>query len=163
VPAKFVISGNTVRFKIDNYAKNSTLIIDPTWLFSTYTGSQADNWGYTATYDGAGNFYAGGIAFSDGFRYRQTNGAFQTFYQGGDNSEGTPIGYDIAIAKFNPGGSVRAYATYLGGSASEQPHSLVVDNNGDLVIAGRTYSSNFPTTQPTFGIGGNFDIVIAKN
>ncbi len=159
IPSKYVLIGNTVRFKINDYSKNSTLIIDPTLIFSTFTGSKADNWGYTATYDGLGNFYAGGIAFDNGFP--TNNGAFQKNFQGGDNSEGAPP-YDVVIIKFNPSGSNRIYATYLGGSGDEQPHSLIVDNNGDLIIAGRTTSTDFPTTVASFGPGGGFDIFITK-
>ncbi|MGL1311188.1 hypothetical protein ACSTKO_24480, partial [Vibrio parahaemolyticus] len=53
----------------------------------------------------------------------------------------------------------------LGGSGNEQPHSLVVDAGGNLIIAGRTSSwASFPSTNPlqSFGPGGNYDIVIAK-
>jgi hypothetical protein len=42
-------------------------VIDPTVVFSSYSGSTADNWGYTATYDSHGNLYGGGeVAFSSG-------------------------------------------------------------------------------------------------
>jgi hypothetical protein len=67
VQSKYVISGNTVQFKISNYDKNSTLIIDPTLISSTFSGSQVDNWGYCTTYDMQGNFYMGSIAFGTGF------------------------------------------------------------------------------------------------
>lgn len=160
VSTQYIITGNVVKFQLGNYSRNTTLIIDPSLVFSTFTGSKSDNWGYTATYDGAGNFFAGGIAFHDGFPV--STGAFLTTYQGGDNSENAGGPYDAVIIKFSPNGSQRLYATYLGGSGDEQPHSLVADNNGDLVIAGRTHSSDFPTTQPTFGPGGGFDIFITK-
>ncbi len=162
VKAQFVVKGNTVRFKLDNYSKDLPLIIDPSLIFSTFSGSKADNWGYTATYDGQGNFYMAGIAFG-----RPTNGfpaspgAFQTSFQGGVQ-EGSLTPYDIGIIKLTPDGSQRVYATYLGGSGNEQPHSLVVDNNGDLIIAGRTNSSDFPQTMETYGKGGGFDIFLTK-
>ena len=159
ISAKYYLTGNTVRFKLGDYERNSTLVIDPTLIFSTFSGSISDNWGYTATYDGAGNFYAGGITF--GARFPTSLGAFQTTFSGGI-PEGDISSYDIAIIKFNANGSNRMYATYLGGNGNEQPHSLIVDNNGDLIIAGRTNSSNFPTTIGSFGPGGNFDIFITK-
>ncbi len=37
---------NTVIFHVSNYAPSATLIIDPTLIFSTFTGSHSDNWGY---------------------------------------------------------------------------------------------------------------------
>jgi len=62
--------------------------------------------------------------------------------------------------KFNATGTDRIYATYLGGNGNEQPHSLIVDNNYNLVIAGRTGSSNYPGTR--MGTGGGWDIVLSK-
>ena len=162
IDAKYVVEGNVVKFKLGNYDKNQTLIIDPALIFSTFIGSTSDNWGYTATYDGSGNFYAGGIVFANGYRYRQTNGAFQTTYQGGSSSEGTS-GYDIGISKFDPTGKFRLYATYLGGSGDEQPHSLIIDSKGELVISGRTSSgSTFPVTTSNYGTTGGFDIFLAR-
>ncbi|MBC7587258.1 MAG: PKD domain-containing protein, partial [Chitinophagaceae bacterium] len=157
VACSYYIKGNIVRFKTEgDIDKSAILVIDPTLIFSTFTGSTVDNWGYTATYDDAGNFYAGGIAFGAGFPV--SNGAFQTTFQGG--SSNPP--YDIAIMKFNSAGTNRIYATYLGGNGDEQPHSLIVDNGGNLIIAGRTNSSNYPVTQPTYGSGGKWDIILTK-
>jgi hypothetical protein len=39
------------------------LVIRPTLIFSTYSGSTADNFGYTATYDSKGYAYAAGSVF----------------------------------------------------------------------------------------------------
>jgi hypothetical protein len=38
-----------VTFNVEEYDPKETLIIDPSVIFSTFTGSKADNWGYTAT------------------------------------------------------------------------------------------------------------------
>lgn len=171
IQCKYVIgSNNTVRFDLGNYDKNSTIIIDPTWIFTTFTGSRSDNWGYTATYDDLGNFYSGSIVLNDrdgGNGFQFTPGAYQTSFRGGDGSEGGGFGYDVGIMKFNSNGTAVIYATYLGGQGDEQPHSLVVDNAGNLIVAGRTSSSNFPTKVPgngngLFGVGGGFDIFLAK-
>jgi len=159
VGCRYKVSGKIVQFDIKSYSKSSELIIDPTLIFSTFTGSTADNWGYTATYGPDGSFYAGGIVFDPGF---PTNpGAFSTTFNGGTTAdEGLP-GYDIGIIKFNPNGTNRVYATYIGGSGNEQPHSLIVDAQGELVIAGRTNSANYPTTVNDRG-GGKFDIIVTK-
>lgn len=156
----YKVEGNIVRFSVeDDYDKNATLVIDPTLVFSTLTGSRADNWGYTATYGPDGSFYAGGIVFDNGFP--TTNGAYQTSFNGGDGTEGTTSGYDIGIVKYSPNGQNLMYGTYIGGSSNEQPHSLVVDKQGNLFIAGRTSSNNYPTTG-TLGPLGRFDIIITK-
>ncbi|HTS45762.1 MAG TPA: hypothetical protein VMH01_15285, partial [Puia sp.] len=168
IDCKYVLeNNNVVKFKLKNYRKDATLIIDPVEVFCTFTGSRSDNWGYTATYDNSGNLYAGGIVLDDfgpgsGNGYPVSVGAFQSTFQGGDGSDGS-FNYDVGIMKFNSSGSTMVYATYLGGAGDEQPHSLIVDNSGNLIIAGRTSSgSTFPVTSPTYGTGGGYDIFITK-
>jgi gliding motility-associated-like protein len=153
ISCNYVVKGNIVRIQLnDPVNPRETLVIDPL-IFSTFTGSIADNWGYTATYDNKGNFYAGGIVFDAGFPV--SNGAFQSTFQGPRGS------VDIAIMKFNATGSDRVYATYIGGSTGwDQPHSLVVDANNNLIIAGRTNSGDYPGTR--LGAGGKWDIVLSK-
>src|SRR5205823_1784065 len=41
----------TVRFVLGTYDRQRPLTIDPVVVFSTYSGSFADNWGFTSTYD----------------------------------------------------------------------------------------------------------------
>ncbi len=65
-------------FKVGYYAQGKTLVIDPTLVFSSFSGSLADNWGYTATYDAQGNLYGGGIVFDAG--YPTTAGAIDPTY-----------------------------------------------------------------------------------
>lgn len=168
IPCSYELKGNIVRFKLDGvYSKTATLVIDPSLVFSTFTGSKADNWGYTATYDGKGNFYAGGIVFSgSGQSFPVSNGAFQTTYGGGISNTGEGGGFDIAIMKFNASGTNREYATYLGGSGNEQPHSMVVDAAGNLIIAGRSTSVDYPTAGALkqYGslTGTSWHIVVSK-
>lgn len=160
VNCSYDVRGNIVRFKIGDFSRADVLVIDPTEIFCSFSGSKADNWGYTATYDVQGNFYAGGIVFAAG--YPTTNGAYQSGFKGGNNNtgegrvdNGVPIdmnGFDIGIMKFNPGGTAVIYATYIGGAdGNEQPHSLVVNSSGNLIIAGRTTSHDYPTTKVVGG------------
>lgn len=127
----------------EGYEEEFELVIDPVLLFSTYTGSTADNFGFTATYDASKNTYVGGIVFSAG-TYPVTSGAFQLAYAGG-------AGVDIGISKYNVNGSNMIYSTYIGGNSYDAPHSLVTNASGELFILGTTSSLNFPTT------GGCFD------
>ena len=159
ISAKYVLIGNEIRFDIKNYNPNETLIIDPTLIFCSFTGSTGDNWGFTATYGPDGSFYSGGINLQPG--YPVTPGAYQTTWAGG--SGGATLPTDISISKLSPNGTARIYATYLGGNGNEQPHSIVVDGAGNLIVAGRTNSSNYPTTGTgLIGTGGGFDIVVTK-
>ncbi len=141
VPSRFRLRGQVLSYEFpQGYDKEKTLVIDPRLVFSTYSGSLADNWGNTATFDSEGNLYSGGTTFSSGFPV--TFGAFDLTF---NNVAGANL-TDVAILKFSPDGARLLYATYLGGSESEIPHSMVVNNLGQLVIYGTTSSLNFPTT-----------------
>ena len=158
ISAKYVLIGKEIRFDVKNYNRNEVLIIDPTLIFSSFTGSTGDNWGFTATYGPDGSFYGGGINLKSG--YPTTTGAFQTNWAGGSGSTSAT---DISISKLSANGTSRIYATYLGGSGNEQPHSLVVDGAGNLIVAGRTNSQDYPVTgQGQIGSGGGYDIVVTK-
>jgi gliding motility-associated-like protein len=149
VPCRFVLRGSTVTFALGKYDHGRALLIDPTVQFSTLTGSAADNWGFTATYDEAGNLYSGGIAFGPGFP--TTNGAYRTSFASLE---------DMALIKYNAsakGPAARVWATYLGGNNADFPHSLVVNAQNELVVLGSTSSTDYPTTagaaQNRFGGG----------
>ena len=174
IATRFIVEGNTVRFWVDNYNENEVLTIDPVLIFSTYSGSIANNFGFTATYDDSGYLYAGGSVFSQG--YPTTNGAFDITF----NSYATAAGIanfggwywgisDIGITKYNLNGTSRLYSTYLGGSHCEVPHSLVVNSRDELFILGSTSSSNYPTTATAFdktfggGTGADFSRGIFVN
>jgi gliding motility-associated-like protein len=160
VVCKYKLKDNVVSFDIKGYDPSSTLIIDPSLIFCSFTGSTADNWGFTATYGPDGSMYGGGIVFSAGFPV--SVGAFQTNYAGGDGTGWGAI--DIGIIKLSPNGSNRIYATYLGGSGNEMPQSLICDPQGELVVAGRSSSGDYPI-KPSgnlHGTGGGFDIIVTK-
>lgn len=149
VDCRYEVKGDVVKFKIKGYSPDKTLIIDPTQVFFSYSGSTADNWGMTATYGPDGSFYGGGIAFGEGFPF--SSGYDQT-YNGA---------FDIAIMKLSPDGRRMIYTTYLGGGDEEQPNSLIVDAAGNLIIAGRSKSNDYPVTNK-FGDLGGWDIIVSK-
>jgi gliding motility-associated-like protein len=138
----------TLSYTVGIYNPKYTLYIDPELVFSTYTGSIADNWGFTATYDSENNVYAGGIV--DAFGYPTNIGALQETFGGGT--------WDVGIIKYDPTGTQRLYATYLGGTSAEMPHSLIANSNNELLILGTTGSHDFPMQNaydPTFNGGKN--------
>ncbi|MFA6199637.1 MAG: gliding motility-associated C-terminal domain-containing protein [Bacteroidales bacterium] len=140
IEAEFILKDKIITYKVKDYNPNYDLIIDPELIFSTYTGSTADNWGFTATYDKKGNVYIGGIASGTG--YPTTIGAYDTTFNGNN--------WDISISKFDKLGQNLLYSTYIGGSSCEMPHSLIVNEYGELVIFGTTGSDNFPITDNAF-------------
>ena len=139
VSCSFDLNHDTVRFNFPNsYDKNQKLIIDPSLTFSTFTGSTADNWGFTATPDINGNLFGGGIVFGSG--YPLSTGAYDVSYNSGTGT----FPMDVGITKYNATGTNILYSTYLGGSGNETPHSIVCAPNGELYIYGVTSSTNFP-------------------
>ena len=154
---RYTVKDNVVRFDVKNYDKSSTLIVDPTLVFASFSRSTADNWGFTATYGPDGSMYGGGIVFGPGFPV--SPGAFQQ--QFGNSGNGLQD-FDIGIIKLSSNGVSRLYATYIGGTGSDQPHSLVVDPQGNVILAGRSNSPNYPViNNGTLG-GAGFDIVVTK-
>ena len=140
VECHYKLEKNIVSFQVDAFNADFPLVIDPVVVFSSYSGSESDNWGYTATYDADGNLYGGGICF--GANYPTTLGAYQIDFAGGRT--------DISISKFNAQGTNLVYSTYLGGSNTDIPHSLYVNDNGELYVFGTTGSSDFPVTANAF-------------
>lgn len=147
VPCKFKLESNTLTFEFpDGYNNDFPLIIDPVLIFSTFSGSSIANFGYTATYDKFGYLYSGSTAFGTG--YDTTLGAFQTTWAGGTGGGST--GTDIAITKWDTSGTYPIYSTYLGGESDEMPHSLIVNEQGELFVMGTTSSLQFPVTSNAF-------------
>jgi gliding motility-associated-like protein len=155
VRCSYVLKDGIVTFDFpDGWDHTLELVIDPTLIFSTYSGSTADNFGYTATYDSKGNAYAAGSVFALG--YPTTVGAFQLSWDGGYvfppsfryGVDGN--GVDIGITKYSADGTTRLYSTYLGGDGDELPHSMVVNSNDELIVFGTTASNNFPVTASAF-------------
>jgi len=137
---KSEITHSTLKFEFPNdYDHSKELIIDPVLIFASYSGSTADNFGMTATYDNRGNLYAGGTAFNIG--YHTTVGAYDTTF-GGTTGYGIT---DVVISKYDSTGSNMIYSTYLGGSGAETVHSLIVNEKNELYLYGVTSSDNFPT------------------
>ncbi|HLP12854.1 MAG TPA: PKD domain-containing protein, partial [Flavobacteriales bacterium] len=140
VPVVFSIKENRVYFQLGTYDPGKELIIDPTLIFSSYTGATADNWGYTATYDNAGNLFSGSIVFGSG--YPTTAGAYLTSFSG--------LSTHAAISKFSATGTSLIYSTYLGGNHTDAPHSLIVDASDNLIVMGTTSSTDFPTSATAY-------------
>ncbi|MEQ1676282.1 MAG: PKD domain-containing protein [Chitinophagaceae bacterium] len=148
INCRYSVSGDEVRFDVKNYDPAATLIIDPSIVYCSFAASTSDNWGFTATYGPDGSMFGGGIVFDIGFPTTTGPG-----FQGGE--------FDMGIIKLTPNSpSNRVYATYIGGSNEDQPHSLICNSQGELIIAGRSNSGNYPVTNNGALAGGNYDIVV---
>lgn len=145
ISCEYTLVGDQMSFNFpDGYDPCYELTIDPLLIFSTYSGFTADNWGSSATPGEHGFLYSAGVTNESTF-----GGDFYAF---NSQSEGGPFqlnyggNYDVAIYKYDSVGYEMHYASFLGGSDAESPHSLVMNSNNELLILGTTSSTNFPTT-----------------
>ncbi len=139
VAAHYTLKDNRVGIEVGDYDKSMPLIIDPYLHFSSYTGSTADNWGTTGCFDSEKNTYTSGVVFGTG--YPVTLGAYDGTFNGN---------CDLGIFKFDTNGTHRIFATYLGGSNADMPHSMYVNSFDELVIFGTTGSLDFPVTHGAY-------------
>jgi hypothetical protein len=143
---------NRVSFKVGDYDRSRTLVIDPVLVFSSYLGgSQAESCGVivngsqtssiahcpAVTVDGTQRTYVAGSTLSSNFPV--------------PSGSSPPLngGADVFVVRFNPAGTALDYTTYLGGSGTEYPAGVAVDSGLNVYIAGTTDSPDFPTTTAT--------------
>jgi gliding motility-associated-like protein len=132
---------------------------------------------FITAFDTAGNFitsrYLGGTSFdrgedivilndqiyvtgyTSGGSFPTTPGAAQPVHAGGDDAFFTILDTGLNVI----------YSSFFGGSEGEGSFAIGVNSNDEIVIAGRTFSTNFPilTPNPTsVSLGGEEDAFVAK-
>ena len=105
-------------------------------LWSTYLGGNGFDEGYGVAVDGSGNIVVAGSTSSSGW----VSGGFDTTYNGGL--------YDGFVAKLSSSGG-HLWSTCLGGSNDDWGWGVAVDGSGNIVVTGRTWSSEW--------VSGGFD------
>lgn len=106
--------------------------------YATLLGGSSTDYAYSIAVDASGAAYVAGYTFSRDFP--TTCGAFDRTYDEGD----------AFVARLNADGSGLDYATFLGGSNSDDGYGVAVDGSGAAYVAGHTLSSDFPTTPGAF-------------
>ena len=121
--------------------------------FSTYIGGDGNEGVYMINRDKNGTLILFGYSYSVG--YPTTSGCFQSSLAGSG---------DYVVTKLKPDGSEIISSTFIGGSTSDYGGQMVLDSNWDLIIFGRTRSSNFPTTSGAYDtyFNGENDAVLFK-
>jgi len=144
----FTVSGD--------YAKDSTLIIDPdldTLMASTVLGGYWNEYVNSLALDNSGNVYVTGHTYSWGFP--TTDGAYKRNFGGWS---------DIFVSKLDSNLTTLQASTYLGGDRFSVCNSLALDGYGDVYLTGWTESTNFPTTDGAYNRkhNGKWDTIVAK-
>jgi Beta-propeller repeat len=221
-------SDHEVSFAIANYDRQHTLVIDPTFSWSTYLGGSGTDVATCVAVDGHGDTYVGGNTTSTNFptdgadagpfpTFPGAAGSTQAFFSviffQGNGSElyissyygGTTGNTNVnAIALLQPIGklvptvyvagsttstdlptvtplqpanagvqnafvaelefpNVIHYSSYLGGSGKDSASAITLDSQGNIVMAGSTTSTDFPTTNPLHSVNeGGTDGFVTK-
>lgn len=121
-------------------------------VFSTFIGGRnPGDKGSSIAVDKAGNVYFTGETNSGNFP--TANAAFSVFRGNGD----------VFVAKFNTGGNVLLYSTFLGGTLPDESFGIAIDQFDNAYITGRTASANFPTKNPLQAtLRGQRDAFVAR-
>ncbi len=124
-------------------------------VYSTYLGGKHGFVNINGmTIDSTGNAYLTGPADGD---FPTTPGAFQ--------AKNPAPGTDAFVTKLNAAGSALVYSTFLGGNSTDEGGIGVgVDRNGFTYVAGRTGSTDFPTTPGAYDttLSGEDDAFVTK-
>ena len=103
--------------------------------YASYIGGSGDDRAHSVAMDNAGNVWLAGDTTSDDFP--TTPDAY---------SRQKMDGSDCFFLKLNPRGGPLLYSSLLGGSKSDSSAAIAVHPSGLLIVAGRTESTDFPTT-----------------
>lgn len=101
--------------------------------WATYLGGQSNELTSDVGLDSDGNVYVTGQTSSADFPV--SDDAFQSRRHGAD---------DAFLSSFSPDGADLDASTYIGGADHEFGNGLTVGRDGDVVVTGSTYSSDFP-------------------
>lgn len=123
-------------------------------MYATYLGGSGSEIESRIKIDAYGYAYIGGTTTSNNLP--STPDAIDLTYNGEE---------DVFIGRLPPSGASLDYLTYLGGGDSEYLGDFAIRNNGDIWLAGRTASPDFPITaggiQTVIGTSGS-DAFVSK-
>ncbi len=136
---------------VGTWDKTKELVVDPL-VYSTFLGGRSSDYASRGVVidEGGGLVIAGTTGFND---FPITEGAFDVSFNGEGGMN------DAFIARFSRDGSELLYSTFLGGIRDEYPIGVVQDVDGGVVVAGWTWSRNFPITRDALDslFNGNYD------
>jgi hypothetical protein len=120
-------------------------------LYLTQLGGEGVDIANRVKVDHRGHAYITGFTGSRDFPV--TRNALQRVYGGGES--------DAFLVEIDPDGRI-AYSSYLGGSQADQGDGIALAPNGDVWIAGTTWSTDFPNVKQRFGPRGKGDLFVTR-
>ena len=126
----FVITGK--------YDSKAELIIDPYLAWGSYIGGADIESATGVAVDADDNIVVSGSTASDGWM----SGGYQTAIAGGS---------DAFVVKLSSDGD-RLWSTYIGGSDDDSGNAIAIDNDGNILVAGQTFSAGW--------ISGGYDTIL---
>jgi hypothetical protein len=155
VAGRFVLQQDgKVGFELAAYDRRRTLVIDPELTYSTYFGgSLAESCSAilgiasppsgcpAIAIDPSSNIYIAGSTMSPDFPVVPPVATPPSAFQ-----PAIAAAPDVFVTKLNATGSAVLFSTYLGGDNVDTTGGVAVDTAFNVVVAGTTASSNFPTS-----------------
>ena len=120
-------------------------------LYLTHLGGEGVDIADRIKVDNRGHAYVTGFTGSRDFPI--TANALQRIYGGGDS--------DAFLVEIDPDGHI-VYSSFIGGRHADQGDGIAFAPNGDLWIAGTTWSTDFPGVKQSFGSRGKGDVFVAR-
>jgi formylglycine-generating enzyme required for sulfatase activity len=110
-------------------------------LYTAFLGGPLEDRGFGVAADASGNAYVCGETRSADFPQTTPSAAAST--------NGS---WDAFVAKLSPDGSNMLFSARLKGSGDERAYGIALDARSNVVIAGETYSDDFPVTNALQGV-----------
>ncbi|MBN1756621.1 hypothetical protein JW877_10485 [bacterium] len=157
IPSEYVLSNDTIQFRLQDYDHEKPLIIDPSLVWSTYFHDGTTSAAFTYTrpvWDSEENMF---MVFDT---YNRT--VFPTINPGGGayyQSTAGSTGLQLVIQKFNTSRQI-VWATYYASSQAASTNftnqGLVIDQSNNIYIVGHVFYvyADPPASFPLYNPGG---------
>ena len=120
-------------------------------LYLTRLGGEGVDIANRIKVDNRGHAYVTGFTGSRDFPISAN--ALQRVYGGGES--------DAFLTEVDPEGHI-VYSSYIGGNQTDQGDGIAFAPNGDVWIAGTTWSTDFPNVKQSFGSRGKGDVFVSR-
>ena len=151
IESQFLVSNDTIMFKLGKYDSMQPITIDPSLTWSTYfhDGTTSAAFSYTnPVWDSKGNMFI--------VQNTYNTTVFPIINPGGAYTQTGSTGLQLTIMKFNPSKQI-VWSTYYASSQSTQVsytnQSVAIDQNDNLYIVGNV-SNGSSGTFPLYNMGG---------